>query len=188
MNPMTREQIEEQIVELIPELKQFHDVNMQERVIGTWVDAIDLSGLAPADLAEMPFTLLLPECEVSFIHHTRGVTNLSLAMAESLLKSYPDDPRMHADHDVLLAGALLHDVGKVLEIGKAENGGGWLKTQNGKMLRHPMSGTALAFARGIDDRILHTIACHSKEGDGYRKTVEAHIIHHADFSNFEPLH
>ena len=136
----------------------------------------------------MPFSLLIEECPVSFLQHTRGVTAVAMGIAASLKEAYPDHPQMHADHDTLLAGALLHDVGKVLEIGRAESGEGWIKTMSGKMLRHPISGTALAFARGIDDRILHVIACHSKEGDGYRKTLEAHIIHHADFVNFEPLH
>ena len=185
---MTREDYHQRLVELIPELTQFHDVDLQESVIGAWVDACDLAGLSPDELAEMPFTLLIAECSVSFLQHTRGVTQVALGIAASLETAYPEDLRMHADHDVLLAGALLHDVGKVLEIGRAESGDGWIKTMNGKMLRHPISGTNLAFARGIPDRILHVIACHSKEGDGYRKTVEAHIIHHADFVNFEPLH
>jgi putative nucleotidyltransferase with HDIG domain len=185
---MPREAIEKRLIELIPELTQFHDADLQERVIGTWVDACDIGNLPPDDLAEMPFSLLIEECPVSFLQHTRGVTAVAMGIAESLKASYPDHPQMHADHDTLLAGALLHDVGKVLEIGRAESGGGWIKTMSGKMLRHPIGGTALAFNRGINDRILHVIACHSKEGDGYRKTVEAHIVHHADFANFEPLH
>jgi len=185
---MPREAIEEQLIKLIPELTKFHDVDLQERVIGTWVDACDIAGLKPVELVEMPFSLLLAECPVNFIQHTRGVTRMVLAMAEVLAEMYPENPRMHADHDTLLAGALLHDVGKVLEIGRAEQGDGWITTMSGKMLRHPISGTALAYARGIPDKVLHCIACHSKEGDGYRKTLEAHLIHHADFANFEPLH
>jgi putative nucleotidyltransferase with HDIG domain len=185
---MTKETMQETLLELLPELKQFHDVNIQELVIGTWIDACDLADRDPEELLEMPFTLLLGECHVSFIQHTRGVTKTALAMAKALEESYPEDPRMHADHDVLLAGALLHDVGKVLEIGKTEDGQGWIKTMSGKMLRHPISGANLAFARGLPDTVLHCIACHSKEGDGYRKTLEAFIINHADFCNFEPLH
>lgn len=185
---MSRKDIEERIKSLIPELSQLVDPVVQEKVIATWVDACEIAGRDPDDLAKMPFTLLLKDCPVSFIEHTRGVTQTAMAMGGALANAYPNEPRMHADHDVLLAGALLHDVGKVLEIGQAEHNSGWVKTENGKLLRHPISGTALAYARGIDDRILHVIACHSKEGDGYRKTVEAHIIHHADFANFEPLH
>lgn len=185
---MTIEAIQEQLLKLIPELTQFHDVEIQEQVLGCWIDACDLGGRDPAELLEMPFTLLVGECSVSFLQHTRAVTKTSMAIAKVLQECYPEDPRMHADHDTLLAGALLHDVGKVLEIGKTEDGSGWIKTMNGKMLRHPISGTNLAFARGLPDKVLHCIACHSKEGDGYRKTLEAFIINHADFVNFEPLH
>lgn len=185
---MTKEAIQDKLLRLLPELSQFHDVDMQELVLGTWIDACDLGGRDPDELLEMPFTLLVEECSVNFIQHTRGVTHTALAIAKVLGETYPEDPRMHADHDTLLAGALLHDVGKVLEIGKAEDGSGWIKSMSGKMLRHPISGANLAFARGLPDTVLHCIACHSKEGDGQRKTLEAFIINHADFVNFEPLH
>jgi putative nucleotidyltransferase with HDIG domain len=185
---MTRDDIERDLLELIPELTQFRDMDLQRRVVDTWVDACDVAGKSPREIAEMPFSLLVADCPVSFIEHTRGVTQVALAIAETLKKAYPDKSQMHADYDVLLAGALLHDVGKVLEIGRVEDADGWAKTESGKMLRHPISGTALAYVRGLPDKVLHCIACHSKEGDGYRKTVEAHIIHHADFVNFEPLH
>jgi putative nucleotidyltransferase with HDIG domain len=185
---MPREAIEKRLRELIPEFGMFHDVDMAERVIETWVDACDIAGLSPDDLAEMPFTLLVEDCHVSFLHHARAVTNTALALGKALAGQYPEHAVMHADHDTLLAGALLHDVGKVLEIGRTEDGTGWIKTMSGKMLRHPISGANLAYARGLPDTVLHCIACHSKEGDGYRKTVEAIVINHADFANFEPLH
>ncbi len=184
---MKSQDTEQQLIELIPELIGFEDKQLQRQVIDTWVDACVQAGRQPAELEAMPFSLLVKDCDVSFIAHTRGVTQVSMAMGEALKAAYPDEPRFRADHDTLLAAALLHDVGKVLEIGPTE-GGGWGKTEHGRMLRHPISGTALAQARGIDPKILHVIACHSKEGDGYRKTVEAHIIHHADFVSFEPLH
>jgi hypothetical protein len=39
----------------------------------------------------------------------------------------------------------------------------------------------------IPQEVLHIIAAHSKEGDGARRTVEAVIVNHADFVNFEAL-
>jgi hypothetical protein len=35
---------------------------------------------------------------------------------------------------------------------------------------------------------MHMIAVHAGEGDGKWRSTEAVIIHHADFTNFEPLH
>jgi putative nucleotidyltransferase with HDIG domain len=184
---MTKDEMRDKLLDLIPELTHFHSDELRDMVIATWIDACQKAGRDPGELVEMPFTLLVGECKVSFIQHTRAVTQTAMAIGDALRQAYPGEPRMHADHDTLLAGAILHDVGKVLEIGR-DAAGKWVKTESGKLLRHPISGANLAFAHGLPERVLHCIACHSKEGDGYRSTVEAIIINHADFVNFEPLH
>ena len=65
--------------------------------------------------------------------------------------------------DYLIAGAILIDVGKlieyVMEDGQAVVG------QTGKLLRHPFTGVGLAMRFGVPDEICHMIAAHSKEGD-----------------------
>jgi len=94
--------------------------------------------------------------------------------------------QLNIDFDIIIAGGLLHDVGKLLEIERALEGG-YRKSEGGKRLRHPLSGIILAAARNIPEPVLHIIACHSKEGNAVRRTTEAVIIHHADFSNFEPF-
>ena len=87
--------------------------------------------------------------------------------------------------DVLLAGALLHDVGKLLEI--EERDGVFQKSPGGKVLRHPFSGVALAYAEGLPPEVLHIIGTHSKEGDPHPRTPEGAVIHHADFTCFETV-
>ena len=62
-----------------------------------------------------------------------------------------------------------------------------MKSREGKLLRHPISGAAFAFKYDIPQEVLHIIAAHSKEGDGVRRTVEAVIVNHADFVNFDAL-
>jgi guanylate kinase len=54
------------------------------------------------------------------------------------------------NYDRLLAGGLLHDVGKLLETEK-DGQGGYRKSRGGQCLRHPISGTALAVEAGIRD-------------------------------------
>jgi hypothetical protein len=76
-------------------------------------------------------------------------------------------------------------VGKLFEYEK-ENGI-FKKSAAGQLLRHPISGAAFGYKFGLPQEVLHIIACHSKEGDGARKTVEAIIVNHADFVNFETL-
>ena len=58
---------------------------------------------------------------------------------------------------------------------------------NGLLAHCAGLGAAFASQFDIPQEILHIIAAHSKEGDGARRTVEAIIVNHADFINFEAL-
>ncbi|MCH8300653.1 MAG: hypothetical protein IIC39_08960, partial [Candidatus Marinimicrobia bacterium] len=57
--------------------------------------------------------------------------------------------------------------------------------EHGKYLRHPFSGVGLSFRHDLPDEVMHIIAVHSKEGEGFQRTAEAIIFHHADFTDFE---
>jgi 23S rRNA maturation-related 3'-5' exoribonuclease YhaM len=87
--------------------------------------------------------------------------------------------------DTVIAGAILADVGKLLEYEKAD--GKTRQSERGRYLRHPFTGVALAMECGVPDRIAHVIAAHAGEGDHVRRSVEATIVHHADFMSFLPF-
>ena len=93
--------------------------------------------------------------------------------------------KVKIDRDILIAGAILHDVGKILEYTKEKNK--IVKSKTGKLLRHPFSGSALAYQHDLSDEVVHMIATHAHEGDGGYRSVEAIIVHYADFINFESL-
>src|SRR5690606_17839471 len=88
------------------------------------------------------------------------------------------------NHDVLVAGALLADVGKMLEFDK-DAAGNLIKGHYGDMLRHPFSGVALCYKHGIPPEVMHMVATHSHEGDKVERTIESIIFHHADFVDFD---
>jgi putative nucleotidyltransferase with HDIG domain len=173
----------EKIMELLPEIGLIKQDDLREKVVSVWQDAIELGGWKAGDLKRIPFTLLIPECKFDIVMHTRAVTKTAVAIAKELLENYGD--AVDIDMDILVAGAVLHDVGKLLEY--VEEGGTVKKSDSGKLLRHPFSGQALAYKHGIPFEILHMIAYHSKEGDLGKRITEAIVIHHADFVNFEPL-
>ena len=171
------------ILKILPEIRKIKNKELREKVIRTWEEGIKLGGWKIPDLKKIPFSLLLPDTKINLVEHTRVVTNTALRVADVVSRAYGKLVRI--DEDVLIAGGILHDVGKLLEYSKA--GGKIIKSSKGKFLRHPFSGSALAYKCGIPEEVLHLIAVHSHEGDEGFRSIEAVIINHSDFINFEVL-
>ena len=171
------------VLDLWPEMEWIQDPELKEKTIQTWILAFERSPLEPDDLNRIPFTLLVPNCPVTFMEHKRCVVHISRrsaeAMNEFMGKSLP------LDMDTIISGAILIDVGKLLEYEKVD--GKAVQSQRGKLLRHPFTGVALAMECGIPDEICHMIAAHAGEGDLVKRTPEATVIHHADFMSFLPF-
>jgi putative nucleotidyltransferase with HDIG domain len=171
------------LLEKFPEIGMITDEKIRENTINAFLEGVQLGGWKVADLDRIPFTLLIPNCKVSLLTHMRAVVQTSLKIAEVLEATYHE--YFQIDRDILLSGAILHDVGKVLEYRESENG--FVKSQRGKIVRHPFSGAALAMKHDLPDEVQHIIGTHAHEGDGAYRTPASVIIHHADFINFEPL-
>lgn len=173
----------EAVDRLWPELDWIEDGELREQVATTWTRALELSPLDPADLESIPFTLLVPDCPATFMEHKRCVVHIARrgaeAMAEFMGRSLP------IDLDVVIAGAILADVGKLLEYEKVD--GEARQSVRGKLLRHPFTGVALAMEAGVPDAVCHIIAAHAGEGDLVQRSTEAIIVHHADFMAYLPF-
>jgi putative nucleotidyltransferase with HDIG domain len=168
---------------LWPELKWIQNPDLREKVAATWTLALDRSPLTAEDLEKIPFTLKVPNCPATFMEHKRCVVHIArgaaLAMQEFLGRSLP------IDVDTVIAGAILADVGKLLEYETAD--GKARESRRGTLLRHPFTGVALAMECGVPDEVCHVIAAHAGEGDLVRRTTEAYVVHHADFMSFLPF-
>mgnify|MGYP001035257047 CR=1 FL=1 len=168
---------------ILPELKLIKDEKLREKTLDVWLDAMETGGWEVSDMPDIPFTLLIEGTDLSLLDHTRVVTQTAAAIADTMLEFYGD--RMPINKDYLISGGILHDVGKLLEYRRL--GSEIVKSEVGKDLRHPFSGTALAYKHGIPTMICHLIAMHAKEGEGGRRNPEAWIIHYSDFVNFRSL-
>jgi putative nucleotidyltransferase with HDIG domain len=174
----------EQAKELWPELDWINDKDLRAKTADTWALALQKSVLTPKDLNTIPFTLLCgPDLKVTFMDHKRAVVHIARDCGEQMNKFFQAD--LQVNMDVLIAGAILADVGKLLEYelkdGKAVQG------SYGKYLRHPFSGVSLAEQCGVPASVCHIIATHAGEGDMVKRSVEAYVVHHADFMTFEPF-
>ncbi len=171
------------VKELWPELEWIEDDDLRGRVADTWARALELSPLTPDDLRRIPFTLLVPDCPVSFMEHKRCVVHVARRAAEAMNEFMGH--ALPVDMDTVIAGAILADVGKLLEYEKVD--GKAKQSQRGAFLRHPFTGVALAIEAGVPDRVCHIIAAHADEGNLVKRTVEAYVVHHADFMTFLPF-
>lgn len=167
------------------ELNWISNETLREQVAQTWELALSKSKLDAADLYKIPFTLLAgPNLKVSFMAHKRAVVHVAKLSAEKMNDFFKDD--LPVDLDITIAGAILADVGKLLEYEKDEHGRSF-QGNYGKYLRHPFSGVSLAEQCSVPQSVCHIIATHAAEGNLVKRTTEAYIVHHADFMTFLPF-
>jgi len=129
--------------------------------------------LADRDLGALPATL---EGHHSYagglLEHTVGVATLCRETAQL-------HPRLRGD--LVLAAALVHDVGRTLELGR---GPGFAVTDEGRLLGHVHLGVRLIESRAEGlaapqlAELVHCVAVHH-DARGAR-TAEAAVLHHAN--------
>jgi hypothetical protein len=175
----------EEIRRLWPELDWIKDDSLREKTARTWETALERSVLTSDDLDRIPFTLLCgPDLKVSFMAHKRCVVHIAKGSGEKMNEFFKDD--LPVNMDILISGAILADVGKLLEYELNDNGKS-IQGKYGQYLRHPFSGVSLAEECGLPPGVCHIIAAHAHEGDLVKRTTEAYIVHHADFMTFLPF-
>lgn len=173
------------IYELWPELAWIEDDDLRAQTTETWELALERSVLTGEDLQRIPFTLLAgPDLAVSFMAHKRAVVHVAKESALKMIEFFGDD--LPIDMDVVISGAILADVGKLLEYELDENGESF-QGEYGKYVRHPFSGVSLAEECAVPAPVLHIIAAHAAEGNLIKRSTEAYIVHHADFMTFLPF-
>jgi 3'-5' exoribonuclease len=106
------------------------------------------------------------------LEHTVGVATICRETAQL-------HPRLRSD--LLLAGALLHDIGRTAEL---TQGPTFRQTDEGRMLGHVHLGLRLVEARAaalepeVRTELLHAIACHHDARA--TRTAEAAVLYHAN--------
>ena len=106
------------------------------------------------------------------LEHTVGVATLCRETAQL-------HPRLRSD--LLLAAALLHDVGRIREL---EGGPAFRQTEEGRLLGHVHLGLRMIEERARDldpaalAELLHAVAAHHDRPDA--RTAEAAVLYHAN--------
>lgn len=167
------------ILALLPEIERIGRTEWREAVIAIWDETWEESEWDdPADCPKSAKEVH----DVSNVQHTRNVTNQALATAEIVEQAYGAT----IDHDVLLTGALLHDVSKMLESHR-DSDGVPRPNRTGRLVQHGVLAAAKAHLHGLSDEVIHILVCHTHQSTTVPATHEAIIVHYVDFLDSDVL-
>src|SRR5512137_522325 len=130
------------IVNCFSELIWIQDKDLRNNVVNVWKNAADRGKWQR--LQEIPFTLIFENSGL-LIDHTKRIT--------TLVRNVGNTREEHLNKDYLIAGALLHDVGKLLEYEMKD--GKIMKNKFGEKMRHPAAGAQLAEEYDLPKEVVH---------------------------------
>jgi putative nucleotidyltransferase with HDIG domain len=178
--PVVTDTLRAEVRENLPEIEQIGDPELRRLVVEAWAHALAGSSfrlIREIPPAGNPGQLVLKRG--SQTDHLRGVARLAMNIADEMIKQFPE---MGINRDVVLAGALCHDVGKPWEFDPA-NRARWEAEPRkaGKpSFRHPAYGAHICLTVGLPEEIAHIAMAHSAEGELIVRSTECAIVHHAD--------
>ena len=170
------------IHEELPEILWIRDDGLRLKVTDAWVAAIESSSFS--ELGEMRASGNYDSPELrqgSQADHIRSVTRMAVGIAEEMAALFPD---FRYDRDILIAGCLCHDIGKVWEF-DPENVRRWRENPRATgmpSIRHPGYGIHICLTMGLPEEVAHMAAAHSGEGELVTRSVENTILNRADYT------
>ena len=171
----------------LPEIGQIRDASLQQAVVEAWAFALTHSSfksirqIPPAGNPDYNQAKRGDQTD-----HLRGVTRLAVGIASEMGKAYPE---LAIDMDVIVAGGLVHDVGKAWEFDPV-NRKRWkqIQKQTGRpSIRHPGFGAHICLTVGLPEEVTHIAMAHSGEGELLVRSLECMIVHQADYTFWNTL-
>jgi len=176
-----------QVQEELPEVAQIADADLRAKTIEAWALALAQSSFK--SIRDIPPAGNPDTNEAkrgNQTDHLRGVTRLAIGIAKEMCAAYPE---LEINMDVIVAGGLVHDVGKAWEfdpVRRAE----WKKSQKrfGRpSIRHPAYGAHICLTVGLPEEVAHIAMAHSGEGELLVRSLECMIVHQADYTFWNTL-
>ncbi len=189
-------------VRVLGRVEKFRDtLQLEVRTLEPAAD-VDPATMAPAlrrDAAELEGFL---EFLVAEIHNDPLRALVTRALAQAPLRSYPATPDGHHSYaggllehtvgvatlcretaqlhprlrpDLLIAAALVHDIGRTRELGPPPL---FQPTEEGRLLGHLHLGLRMLEELGAPAELLHAVACHHDARAA--RTAEAAVLYHAN--------
>jgi putative nucleotidyltransferase with HDIG domain len=160
------------IMRLFPAIPKIRDEEVRDKVMQTWLHAWR-RGNFPRIEDVHQFEPAREYIAYTNLDHTRQVCQA----CEKMVPIVTEVLNLELNLDYLLAGAILHDVDKIV-IFDAGTGG---FTELGRQVPHAVAGGSMARAEGLPEEVAHIIEAHSiKYSPHPPRSLEALIVRHAD--------
>jgi putative nucleotidyltransferase with HDIG domain len=181
------EALRRQVRSELPEVGEISERLLQEKTVEAWAFALahssftSIRDIPPAGNPDVNEAKRGDQTD-----HLRGVARLAAGIAREMGAAYPE---LAIDMDVIVAGGLVHDVGKAWEF-DPENRRRWKASQRrfGRpSLRHPAYGAHICLAVGLPEEVAHIAMAHSGEGEMLVRSLECMIVHQADYTFWNTL-
>jgi putative nucleotidyltransferase with HDIG domain len=169
----------------LPELEQITDPGLREKCVDAWVMALSeteferIEDIPPTGTPTSPY-LKVPLTQAD---HMRGTATIALGMVDGLEQV---TGKTRIDRDLVLAAALLHDVGKAWEV-SPRNLARWKADPAATgypSFRHSAYGAHICLTVGLPETVAHTAGYHSGGGEGewIQRSMENTIVYLADLA------
>lgn len=169
----------------LPELEQIGDPDLREKCVDAWVMALsqtEFESIEDIPPTGTPISAYL-KAPLTQADHMRGTATIALGMVEGLEQV---TGKTRIDRDLVLAAALLHDVGKAWEV-SPRNLARWKAdpaATGNPSFRHSGYGAHICLTVGLPETVAHTAGYHSGGGEGewIQRSMENTIVYLADLA------
>lgn len=166
----------------LPEILWIEDGELRRRVTDAWIAALESSSFGSLGEMRGSGNYDTPALRHGTqADHIRSVTRMAVRIYEEMSALFPDFP---CNRDILIAGCLCHDIGKIWEF-DPENVRRWRENPRATgmpSIRHPGYGIHICLTMGLPEEVAHMAAAHSGEGELLVRSVENVILNRADYT------
>lgn len=166
--------LREQITKCLPELELIKNESYRKAVIDIWEETFLASKWDSIESVPKSGDVT----EYSNLQHTRSVTLQAIHCANVISSIH----NIQVDLDVLITASLLHDVSKFFEYDEENK-----KTEYGKLMQHGVYTVHKAIEHNLPLEIQHLIVTHTGLSKIMPQTIEALILHYADYLDSDVL-
>lgn len=161
----------DEIERAFPVLDSIESDELRAGVREAWLMAIEDNEITSLESVPWfpPVQRKLDLPDETLVAHVRDVTAGVVALAEVLEHRGTD-----IDFDILVAGALVHDVSKLYEFDGKED------TAIQRLLGHPHYGVHVVAAAGLSVEVAHIVLSHTSRTTVEPATLEAELVRRAD--------